>query len=72
MILSRFQVIVLGLDRVSVPSPITIDILMVHNGERQSSHVLVFCVNLTPWEVISFTLKRNYYVHIAVSGLQYI
>ena len=33
------------LDRVSVPSPIAIDILMVRNGEGQSSHVLVFCVN---------------------------
>ena len=32
-------------DRVSVPSPIAIDILMVHIGEGQSSHVLVFCVN---------------------------
>ena len=28
-------------DRASVPSPITIDILMVHKGEGQSSHVLV-------------------------------
>ena len=34
------------LDRVSVPSPIAIDMLMVHNGEGQSSHVPVFCVNL--------------------------
>ena len=33
------------LDRVSVPSPIAIDILMVRNGEGQSSHVPVFCVN---------------------------
>ena len=40
--------------------------------EGQSSHVLVFCVNLKLWEIISFTLKSNYYVHVAVSGLQYI
>ena len=33
------------LDRVSVPSPIAIDILMVRNGEGQSSHVIVFSVN---------------------------
>ena len=33
------------LDRVSVPSPIAIEILMVRNGEGQSSHVPVFCVN---------------------------
>ena len=45
------------LDQVSVPSPIAIDILMVHNGEGQSSHVLVFCVNLELLEIISFTLK---------------
>ena len=43
-----------------------------HNGEGQSSHVLVFCVNLELWEIISFTFKSNYYVHVAVSGLQYI
>ena len=40
------------LDRVSVPSPVAIDILMVHNGEGQSSHVHVFCVNLKLWEII--------------------
>ena len=34
-----------AVDRVFVPSPIPIDILMVRNGEGQSSHVLVFCVN---------------------------
>ena len=34
------------LDRVSVPSPIAIDMLMVRYGEGQSSHVPVFCVNL--------------------------
>ena len=44
-------------DRVSVPSPITTDILMVNNGEGQSSHVLVFSVNLELLEIISFTLK---------------
>ena len=33
------------LDRVSVLSPIAIDILMVRNGEGQSSHVCVFSVN---------------------------
>ena len=48
------------------------DIVMVHNGEGQSSHVLVFCVNLELLEIISFTLKSNSYVYIAVLGLQYI
>ena len=43
-----------------------------HNGEGQSSHVLVFCVNLGLWEIISFTLKSNYYVPVALSGLPYI
>ena len=38
------------LDRVSVPSPIAVDILMVRNGEGQSSHVLVFCVNFE-WHI---------------------
>ena len=33
---------------------------------------LFFCVNLKLWEIISFTLKSNYYAHVAVSGLQYI
>ena len=60
------------LDRASVPSPIAIEILMVHNGEGQSSHVLVFCVNLELLEIILFTLKSNYYVYIAVLSLQYI
>ena len=46
-----------GLDRVSVPSPITIEILMVHNGEGQSSHVLVFCVNF----------ERHICTHIATN-----
>ena len=46
-----------NLDRVSVPSPITIDILMVHNGEGQSSHVLVFCVNF----------ERHISTHIATN-----
>ena len=59
-------------DRASVPSPIAIEILMVHNGEGQSSHVLVFCVNLELLEIILFTLKSNYYVYIAVLSLQYI
>ena len=62
----------LVVDRASVPSPIAIEILMVHNGEGQSSHVLVFCVNLELLEIISFTLKSNYYVYIAVLSLQYI
>ena len=35
----------LFVDRVSVPSPIAIDILMVRNGEGQRSHATVFCVN---------------------------
>ena len=60
------------IDRASVPSPIAIEILMVHNGEGQSSHVLVFCVNLELLEIILFTLKSNYYVYIAVLSLQYI
>ena len=59
-------------DRVSVPLPIAIDILMVRNGEGQSSHVLVLCVNLELSGIISFTLKSPSYVHIAVSSLQYI
>ena len=33
------------IDRVSVPLPIAVDILMVCSGKGQSSHVLVFCVN---------------------------
>ena len=53
------------LDRVSVPSPIAIDILMVHNGEGQSTHVLVFCVYLELSEIISFTLKSPSYVYTA-------
>ena len=61
-----------SLDRASVPSPIAIEILMVHNGEGQSSHVPVFCVNLELLEIISFTLKSNYYVYIAALSLQYI
>ena len=32
-------------DRVSVPSPIAIEKLMVRNGEGPSSHVCVFSVN---------------------------
>ena len=44
-------------DRVSVPSPIAIEILMVRNGEGQSSHVLVFSVNLELWGIIVFTFK---------------
>ena len=36
----------LSLERVSDPSPIAINILMVRNGKGQSSHVPVFCVNL--------------------------
>ena len=66
------QAISATLDRASVPSPIAIEILMVHNGEGQSSHVLVFCVNLELLEIILFTLKSNYYVYIAVLSLQYI
>ena len=34
-----------SIDRVSFPSPIAIDMLMVRNGKGQSSHVPVFCVN---------------------------
>ena len=45
-----------SVDRVSVPSPIAIDILMVRNGEGQSSHVLVFCVNFEMLKIIPFTL----------------
>ena len=60
------------IDRVSVPSPIAIDILMVRNCEGQSSHVLVFSVNFEMSEIISFILKSPSYVYIAVSGLQYI
>ena len=45
---------------------------MVGNGEGQSSHVLVFCVNFEMLEIISFNLQSPSYVYIAVSGLQYI
>ena len=51
------------LDRVSVPSPIAIDILMVRNGEGQSSHVPVFCVNIELWGIIAFTFKSLCYVY---------
>ena len=37
---------------------------MVRNGEGQSSHVLVFCVNLELSEIISFTLKSPSYVYV--------
>ena len=46
----------INIDRVSIPSPIAIDILMVRNGEGQSSHVLVFCVNFEMLKIIPFTL----------------
>ena len=49
-----------------------IEKLMVHNGEGQSSHVLVFSVNFEMSDIISFILKSPSYVYIAVSGLQYI
>ena len=45
------------IDRVSVPSPIAIEKLMVRNGEGQSSHVLVFSVNFEMSEIISFILN---------------
>ena len=48
--------LIIGLDRVSVPSPIAMDILMVRNGEGQSSYVLVFCVNFEMLKIIPFTL----------------
>ena len=46
-----------AVDRASVPSPITIDIQMVHNGEGQSSHILVFSVNF----------ERHIATHITIS-----
>ena len=58
------------IDRVSVPSPIAIEKLMVRNGEGQSSHVCLFSVNFEMSEIISFILKSPSYVYIAVSGLQ--
>ena len=57
-------------DRVSVPSSIAIDKLMVRIGEGQSSRVSAFSVKLEPSEIILFTLKRPSYVYIAVSSLQ--
>ena len=40
----------------SVPSPIAILIYTDgHNGEGQSSHVPVFCLNLELWGIIAFT-----------------
>ena len=52
-----------SLDRVSVPSPIAIDILMVHNGEGQSSHVLVFCVNFERHSCTHFTTSIKCYLN---------
>ena len=61
------------IDRVSVLSPIAVEKLIVRNGEGQSSHVLVFCLNFFEMsEIISFTLESASYVYIAVSGVQYI
>ena len=51
------------LDRVSVPSPIAVDILMVQNGERQSSHVPVFCVNLERHICTHITTNIKCYLH---------
>ena len=48
-------------------SPIAVDILMVRISEGQSSHVLVFCVNLKLSEINSFILKSPSYVYIVVS-----
>ena len=50
------------LDRVSVPSPIAIDILMVRNGEGQRSHVLVFCVNFERYICTHFTTSIKCYL----------
>ena len=52
----------MAVDRVSVLSPIAIDILMVRNGEGQSSQVPVFCVNLELWGIITFTFTSPCYV----------
>ena len=51
------------LDRVSVPSPIAVDILMVHNGEGQSSLVLVFCVNFEQHICRHITTSIKCYLH---------
>ena len=51
------------LDRVSVPSPIAVDILMVHNGEGQSSHVLVSCVNFERHICRHITTSIKCYLH---------
>ena len=44
-------------DRVSVPLPSAVDILLAHNGKGQSSLVLVFCVN-PEWHISA--LLSNY------------
>ena len=60
-------------DRVSVLSHIAVDISDRHNGEGQSSHVPVFCVNLELWGIIAFTLNSYIVMSIiAVSSFQYI
>ena len=51
------------LDRVSIPSPIAIDILTVRNGKGQSSHVLVFCVNLEQHISAHSTLTIKCYLY---------
>ena len=56
------------LDRVSVLSRIAVDIFDGHNGEGQSSHVPVFCVNLELWGIIIFTFKTPCYVYYSCSG----
>ena len=50
-------------DRVSIPSPIAIDILMVCNGEGQSSYVLVFCVNFERHVCRHITTSIKCYLH---------
>ena len=51
------------IDRVSVPSPIAIDMLMVRNGEGQSSHVPVFCVNFERHICTHITTSIKCYLH---------
>ena len=59
----RLPAVASDLDRVSVLSRIAVDIFDGHNGEGQSSHVPVFCVNLELWGIIVFTFKTPCYVY---------
>ena len=53
-----------GLDRASVPSPITVEKLMdIINVEGQNSHVPVFCVNFERHICTHVTTSIKCYLH---------